>query len=131
MINSLLSQSERAADTAGRVIEARLTDGRSAVESLAADPPTVDIRMRRDIQRLTARLREAHDLQSEITFWGMYDSEGFLRVGYPQPDTHVSGSFASSDWFTGATRTRPEHVSAGSPAVRTCTGLSLLLWPRH
>jgi PAS domain S-box-containing protein len=119
LINSLLGQSERAADTAGRVIEGRLTDGRLAVESFAADPVTVDEWMHRDIQRLTARLREAHDLEREVTFWGMYDSDGFLRVAYPQQDTDVRGSFASSDWFTGAIQTRTAHVSTGSQAVNT------------
>jgi hypothetical protein len=119
MIDNLLGQSERAADTAGRVIEGRLTDARSAVESLAADPVTVDAWMHRDIQRLTARLREAHDhdLERQVTFWGIYDSKGFLRSGYPPSGADLGGNFASYDWFTGTTQTRTVHVSTGSPSV--------------
>jgi PAS domain S-box-containing protein len=117
MIDNVLGQSGRAADTAGRVIEGRLTDARSAVESFATDPVTVDVWMRRDTRRLTARLREAHDLEDQVVFWGMYDSKGFLRASYPQSGTDLGGNFASSDWFTGAIQTRTVHVSTSSPTV--------------
>jgi len=119
MIDNVLGQSQRAADTAGKVIEGRLTDARSAVESFSVDPVTVGEWMHRDNERLTARLREAHDLEREVSFWGMYDSKGFLRAGYPQPGSDVSGNFASSDWFSGAMQTRTAQVSSGSPAVNT------------
>jgi len=119
MISNLLGQSQLAADTAGRVIESRLTDARLAVESFAADPVTVDVWMRRDLQRSTARLRAAHDLEHKVTFWGMYDSKGLLRAGYPQSGPDFNGNFGSSDWFTGAIQTRTVQVSSGSPAVNT------------
>src|SRR5258708_4285243 len=101
-INTLLGQSQEAADTAGRVIEGRLSEARVAVESFAADPVTVDVWMRRDIQHLTGRLREAHDLEREVTFWGIYDSRGHLRVAYPQSGTDLSGNVGASDWFARA-----------------------------
>jgi PAS domain S-box-containing protein len=116
-INIILGQSQQAADTAGKVIEGRLTDARLAVEAFAADPVTVDVWTRRDIERLTARLRAAHDLERDVTFWGMYDSKGFLRVGYPQSGADPGGNSASSDWFTGALQTRTAQVSTSSPAV--------------
>src|SRR6267378_3955873 len=116
-INNVLVQSQQAADTAGRVIEGRLTAARSAVESFAADPVTVDVWVRGDIQRLTARLREAHDLEHEVTLWSMYDSKGLLRVGYPESGADLNRNVASSDWFTGAIQTRTTQVSTGSPAA--------------
>ncbi|HWY21890.1 MAG TPA: PAS domain S-box protein [Candidatus Acidoferrum sp.] len=116
-INSVLAQSQQAADTAGRVIEGRLTDARLAVESFAADPVTVDVWAHRDIQDLTARLREAHDLEDEVTFWSMYDSKGLLRVGYPESGADLNRNVASSDWFAGAEQSRTAQVSTGSRDV--------------
>jgi PAS domain S-box-containing protein len=114
MINSVLGQSEMAAETAGKVIEGRLQDARLAVESLAADPVTVDLWLHRDIPNLTARLRAAHDLEHQVVFWGMYDSQGSLRAAYPQPNADLSRNVAPSDWFTGAVRTQSVYVSTSS-----------------
>src|SRR5258708_6417241 len=119
MIGNLLGQSQLAADTAGRVIESRLTDARLAVQSFAGNPVTVDAWVRRDMQRSTAQLRAAHDLEHKVTFWGMYDSKGFLHAGFPQSGLDFNGDFASSDWFTGAEESRTVQVSSGSSAVNT------------
>jgi PAS domain S-box-containing protein len=114
IIKGLLSDSQRAAGVAGRVIEDSLADGWSAVHSLAADPVTVDLWMQRDMQRLTARLREAHYLTSQAVSWGIYDANGSLRVSYPPSGAEVNRSVASSEWFIGAMQMRTVHVSSGN-----------------
>ena len=122
-INNLLGQSELAAATAGRVVEDSLKNDRLAIESFASDPVTVDVWRRRDIERLTTRLREAHDLKRETASWGMYDSKGFLRVSYPQSSAELDRSFASSDWFTAAMRSRTTQVSSAPAAGNASRGL--------
>jgi PAS domain S-box-containing protein len=124
-INTTLAQSERAADTAGRVIEGRLADARSATESLAADPVTVDVWTHHDIQRLNARLRAGHELEHDITFWGVYDSKGFLRAAFPEAGADLGGNFASADWFTGALQTRTVQVSSGFAAGHISKGFAI------
>src|SRR5258708_3570779 len=130
MIGNLLGQSQLAADTAGRVIESRLTDARLAVESFAANPVTVDAWVRRDMQRSTAQLRAAHDLEHKVTFWGMYDSKGFLRVGFPNP---ASISTGTSPHPTGllapSSRARCRFPAARQRKIPPT--ISLLLWRRH
>lgn len=126
-ISSLLSQSGVAADIAGKVVEDRLGEGRSAVQSFAADPLIVDAWKRGDMERLTSRLREAHDLTRQVSFWGIYDSKGYLRVGYPAPSEAIMKSFASSDWFSGAIETWSVHISSGTPTADAPTGFVITL----
>jgi PAS domain S-box-containing protein len=121
-IASLLSQSGQAADIAGKVVEDRLEEGRLAVQSFAADPLMVDAWKRGEMERLASRLREAHDLTRQVSFWGIYDSKGYLRVGYPAPSEAITKSFASSDWFRGAIETRNVRISSGSLTADAPTG---------
>jgi PAS domain S-box-containing protein len=112
-ISNLLSQSGQAADTAGKVVDDALKGARLAIKSFASDPVTVDVWKRRDLEFLAARLRVAHELKPEITFWGMYDSKGVLRVSYPESGAKAGRSFASSDWFAGAMQTGAPYLSSG------------------
>ncbi len=115
-INNLLGQSQRAASTAGKTIEDNLQERRFAVQNLASDPATVALWTRGDVSRLTELMHQANELRPQAVFWGIYDSKGFLRGGYPQSAGEPDKSYASVDWFTSALDTGNAQVITNSTA---------------
>src|SRR5579871_5656946 len=115
-INNLLGQSQRAASTAGKTIEDNLQERRFAVQNLASDPATVALWTRGDVSRLTELMHQANELRPQAVFWGIYDSKGFLRGGYPQSAGEPDKSYASVDWFTSALDSGNAQVITNSTA---------------
>lgn len=126
-INNLLDQSGKAAAIAGKTVEDSLQATRSSLELLANDPDIVGLWTRGDIPHLAERLREAGELKPQAVFWGIYDSKGFLRAGYPEPSLEANKSYASADWFTAAIGTGKTQVSTGTSAAGKNLGYAIIL----
>jgi len=126
-INNLLGQSQQAASIAGKTIEDSLNDRRSSVELLAADPAIVGLWTRGDMAHLAGRLHEAHDLEPQAVFWGIYDSNGLLRVQYPESNSGDNQGSASADWFRSATETGKTTFRTGPSPARKSIGFAITI----
>ncbi|HEX4605270.1 MAG TPA: hypothetical protein VH724_14815, partial [Candidatus Angelobacter sp.] len=60
-----MQQTGPASDLAATVIEERMTDAKTSLESLAATPAVLDAWTRGDVPRLASYLRMAHELKQE------------------------------------------------------------------
>ncbi len=112
---SLLQQTGPAADLAAFVIEERMADAKSSLESVAADPVLLDTWSRGDTARLTAQLRMAHELKRQVASFAIYDANGYLRASYPNAAAQTQTSVASSAWFSAAMERSSAYVSAAGP----------------
>jgi len=112
---NLLQQTGPAADVAAFVIEERMTDAKSSLESLAADPAVLDAWSHPDMARLAAQLRMAHELKRQVASFVVYDANGRPRARYPDAPSQAETSMAASIWFKTAMQGGIAYVS---PVIR-------------
>jgi PAS domain S-box-containing protein len=122
---NLLQQTGPASDLAATVIEERMTDAKTSLESLAATPAVLDAWTRGDVPRLASYLRMAHELKQEAASFAIYDANGHQSVGYPESAAQSQTSMASALWFKTAIQQGSSYVSAIAPPT-TAANTSLV-----
>jgi PAS domain S-box-containing protein len=113
-IKSLLQQAGPAADLAANAMEERLARGKTALQSLAADPALVQAWTHGDINLLANQLQIARELNPQIASLTIYDANGYPRASSPKIISQSQNSAASFLWFKAVMESKTAYVSGAS-----------------
>lgn len=107
---NLLQQTSLASDLAANAIEQRMTQVRTSLESLAADPAVLEAWTRHDMPRLTTYLRMAREMRPQAAF-AIYDANGNSRESNPAVTLVPHTVLVPPEWFNAALQAKQSYVS--------------------
>lgn len=107
---NLLQQTSLASDLAANAIEQRMTQARTSLESLAADPAVVEALTRHDMPRLTTYVRMAREMRPQAAF-ALYDANGNLLESNPVLTPVPHTVLVPPEWFNATLQANHSYVS--------------------
>src|SRR5437763_3010784 len=113
-IRGLPPQTQRAAEIVGKLLDDKLTDVKSSLEAIAANPATFDAWDRGNSRILLSQLQEASRLRRDAAFFAIYDSSGSRQMIYP--NAAGLNANASAEWFQAALQSSSPYISSMVPA---------------
>lgn len=109
---NLLQQTGLASDLAANAIDQRMTQARTSLESLAADPAVLEVWGRHDMPNLKAYLLMAHESHPHAAAFALYGANGDLMVlDGNSAIRNTNTALVPPVWFHAALQEKKSYVS--------------------
>ncbi|HXO39294.1 MAG TPA: response regulator [Candidatus Acidoferrum sp.] len=105
------TSNEQFAGLAVDLVDDKILQAETLLQSFASRPSVVAAWKRRDMQEIARHLEQAHVLRPDFTFFGVYDLDGNLQVVVPNGSSTMGRNFAFRNWYQGVSRSWKPNVS--------------------
>ena len=105
------TSNEQFAGLAVDLVDDKILQAETLLQSFASRPSLVAAWKRRDMQEIARHLEQAHVLRPDFTFFSVYDLDGTLRVVVPNDPSTVGRNFAFRNWYQGVSKSWKPNVS--------------------
>ncbi|MCU1221375.1 MAG: hypothetical protein JWN42_2572 [Candidatus Angelobacter sp.] len=105
------SSNEQFGALASGLVDDKLLQAETLLQSFASRPAVLAAWKRRDMQEISRNLEQAHVLRPDFAFFSVFDLDGTLRVVVPHDRTTVGRNFAFRNWYQGVSRSWKPYVS--------------------